>query len=241
KARHGESARRRTGWASSSSLIINEYRNRSDCRFAGARAQWSAGAEAGIICAVLENQSGDSANFERGRLHHRLRIGSERGASADQNYQQTGQQIVRHHGIEAREPARSAPLCGGAGNSACPGRNGHCDPLHPAWCLIRARSEKTKHRWGIAGLRLVNFYVANRKQINCAAGQSEGERRQRWGGGGGRPERQIKLEIAARYFGQGREQSRLAGAGGGNAKRESITWTFARASQQHGARSKRRF
>src|SRR5207302_11342637 len=64
---------------------------------------------------------------------------------------------------------------------------------------------------------------------------------QRWGGGGGRPERQIKLEIAARYFGQGREQSRLAGAGGGNAKRECSTWTFARASQQHGARSKPRF
>src|SRR5204863_9483013 len=70
---------------------------------------------------------------------------------------------------------------------------------------------------------------------------SEGERRQRWGGGGGRPERQINLEIAARYLGQGREQSRFAGAGGRNAKRESIAWTFAGTSQQHGAGSKRRF
>src|SRR6266550_6120467 len=84
------------------------------------------------------------------------------------------------------------------------------------------------------------FYVANRKQSNRTAGQSESECRQRWGGRGGRPERQIKLEIASRYFGQGGEQSRLTGAGGGNAERESIARAFARSPQQHGAGGKRR-
>src|SRR5438034_278470 len=52
-------------------------------------------------------------------------------------------------------------------------------------------------------------------------------------------EGQIKLEIATRYFGQGGEQSRLTGAGGGNAERESIARAFARAPQQHGAGGKR--
>src|SRR5882762_2936341 len=84
------------------------------------------------------------------------------------------------------------------------------------------------------------FYVANRKQSNRTAGQSESECGQRRGGGGGRPERQIKLEIAARYFGQGGEQPCLTVAGGGNAERESIARAFARAPQQHGARGKRR-
>src|SRR6266403_4871624 len=84
------------------------------------------------------------------------------------------------------------------------------------------------------------FYVANRKQINRTAGQSESECRQRWGGRGGRPERQIKLEIASRYFGQGGEQSRLTGAGGGNAERESVARAFTCAPQQHGAGGKRR-
>src|SRR5437868_3858006 len=92
---------------------------------------------------------------------------------------------------------------------------------------------------GIAGLSIVQFNVSNRKQINLTAGQSESECRQRWSGGGGRSERQIKLEIATRYFGQGGEQSRLTGAGGRNAERESIARAFARARQQHGAGGKR--
>src|SRR5882724_6602793 len=147
---------------------------------------------------------------------------------------------MRDHGIETREPSGSAALCRCAGNSARARRNGSGDSLHPAGRLVRARSEKTKCRRRAAGLRLVKFYVANRKQINRAAGQSESECRQRWSRGGGRAERQIKLEIATRYFGQGGEQSRLTGAGGGNAERESIARAFARAPQQHGAGGKRR-
>src|SRR5205807_6077643 len=127
--------------------------------------------------------------------------------------------IVCDHGIETCQPAWSAAVCWCAGNSARPRRNGDHDSLNAAWCFVRAGSKKTKRRRGIAGLRLVNFYVANRKQINRTARQSESECRQRWGGGGRRSERQIKLEIATRYFGQGGEQSRVTGAGGRSEER----------------------
>ena len=50
------------------------------------------------------------------------------------------------------------------------------------------------------------------------------------------PKGQTKLEVTTRDFGEGREQSCLAGAGGGNAERESVAWAFARSDQQHGAR-----
>src|SRR5437867_12466241 len=108
---------------------------------------------------------------------------------------------MRDHGIETREPPRSAALCRCPGNPARARRNGSGDSLHPAGRLVRARSEKTKCRRRAAGLRLVSFYVANRKQINRTAGQSESECRQRWRRGGGRHERQTELEIAAKYLG----------------------------------------
>src|SRR5207247_10157170 len=104
----------------------------------------------------------------------------------------------------------------------------------------KAGNRQRESRGGYAGLHLVKLSVEKQKKINRTAGQSESERRQRWSGGGGRPERQIKLEIATRYFGQGGEQSRLTGAGGGNAERESTARAFARAPQQHGAGGKRR-
>jgi len=54
------------------------------------------------------------------------------------------------------------------------------------------------------------------------------------------PKGKLNWKLPHEYFGQGGEQSRLTGAGGGNAKRESIARAFARAPQQHGAGGKRR-
>ncbi len=62
----------------------------------------------------------------------------------------------RDHGFEAGQPAGIAALCGRAGNSARPWRNGHLDSFYSARNSVWSRSEKTKRGRRAAGLHLVS-------------------------------------------------------------------------------------
>src|ERR1043166_4827019 len=64
---------------------------------------------------------------------------------------------MRNYWIEACEPAGIASIRRRERNPARARRNGHCDLVHAARCVVGSRSEETESRGRIARLRLVNL------------------------------------------------------------------------------------
>ncbi len=85
-------------------------------------------------------------------------LDNERGASADQDYEQDVKPYERDHGFEAGQSAGTAALRGREGNSPRPWRDGHFDSFYSARNSVWSRSEKAKRGRRAAGLHLVGEF-----------------------------------------------------------------------------------